>query len=64
MRWITATVLGGGVDDAVDGSAALDLVVLLGMELEVEAVSVFREREQAIVGEVSAQDGGDRRAGR
>ncbi len=52
------------IDEAVDGLAAGGLVALLRVELEVEAVAVFGERNQAVVRLVGAQDGRDRRAGR
>jgi hypothetical protein len=51
-------------DQAVDGLAAGGLVTLLGVELEVEAVAVLGEREQSVIGFVSPEDRGYRRAGR
>jgi len=52
-----------GIDEAVDGLAAGGLVAGLGVELEVEAVAIRGERDQAVVRLVCAQDGRDRRAG-
>ncbi len=52
------------IDQAVDGLAAGGLVLRLRVELEVEAVAVLGERDQAVVRLVRAQDGRDRRAGR
>ena len=52
-----------GIDEAVDGRAAGGLVAGLGVELEVEAVAVLGERDQAVVRPVRAQDGRDRRTG-
>ena len=59
-----AAALGRGIDEAVDGLAAGGLVAGFGVELEVEAVAVLGERDQAVVRLVCAQDGRDRRAGR
>jgi len=52
------------VDETVDGRAAGDLVSCLRVELEIKAVAVFGERDQAVVRLVCAQNGRDRRAGR
>ena len=52
------------IDEAVDGLAAGGLVLRLRVELEVEAVAVFGERDQAVVRFVCAQNGRNRRAGR
>ncbi len=52
------------IDEAVDSLAAGGFVLRLRVELEVEAVAVFGERDQAVVRFVCAQDGRDRRAGR
>ena len=51
------------IDEAVDGLAAGGLVLSLRVELEVEAVAVLGERDQAFVRLVCAQDGRDRWAG-
>ena len=59
-----AAAAGGGINKAVDGLAAGGFGVFLGVELEVEAVTVFGKRYQAVVGFVRAQDRRNRRAGR
>ena len=58
-----AAVADGRIDEAVDGFAAGGLVVFFGVELEVEAVAVLGERDQAVVRRVGAQDGRDGWAG-